>query len=539
MEDYNNSKKSIVTPILLSIVLVAGMLLGYIVNNKKYTYSVKGIGNNDKIEEVQQLIQNYYFEDIADEQLTDDMIRSLLAELDPHTSYMTKEETKQFEVNMSGEFNGVGIQFNILKDTLAVVAVTAGGPSERAGILPGDKILSVDKENIAGVGIQNNDVLQKLRGKKGTVVALEIYRKNTDKILKFNIKREPISIHSIPYYGMLAPQTGYINIDNFTQTTAREFHDALLDLSRQGMDKLILDLRGNPGGYLGAAIAICDELLPAGEYIVYTQGKNYPRQDYKATKRGLFQENNQKVAVLIDEYSASASEIVAGAVQDNERGIIAGRRSFGKGLVQTQFVLRDSSVILLTVARYYTPLGRCIQRPFEQGKGEEYYNDIYARYENGELQHEDSISFNDTLKVLTRSGKVLYGGGGIMPDVFVPLLSSNDYVYFNRLFNSGIIYEYAAEYVDNHRNELKSLYPDVSSFIHAFSITDVMIKQVTEKGNKEGIQGMLSNMSKQEMQKWLKAYIGRMYLGDKAFYPVVYEKDEVILKALTSLKKQS
>lgn len=539
MEDYNNSNKSIVTPILLSTVMVAGMLLGYIVNNKKHPSPVSVMGKNGKIEEVQQLIHDYYFEDIANEQLSDAMIRSLLAELDPHTSYMTKEETKQFAVNMSGEFNGVGIQFNILNDTLMVVAVTAGGPSERAGILPGDKIVGVDEENIAGVGIQNNDVLQKLRGKKGTETVLEIYRKNVDKILKFKIKREPISIHSIPYYYMLTSKVGYINIDNFTQTTAGEFHHALLELLGQGMDKLIIDLRGNPGGYLDAAISICDELLPAGKQIVYTRGKNYPRQNYKATRRGVFQEDSQKVAVLIDEYSASASEIVAGAVQDNERGIIVGRRSFGKGLVQTQFVLQDSSVILLTVARYYTPLGRCIQRPFEQGKGEEYYNDIYTRYQNGELQYKDSISFNDTLKVVTASGKVLYGGGGIMPDIFVPLRTSNDYVYFNRLFNSGVIYEYAVEYADAHRSELQALYPDVSSFIHAFSVTEEMMKQVMEKGNKQGVQGVLSAMSKQEMQKWLKAYIGRMYLGDNVFYPVVYEKDEVILKAMTALKGNS
>lgn len=537
MEDYNNNKKSIYTPIVLAVVLAAGMICGYMMNSGK-EHAVGAAGNNtSKIDEVRELIRSYYYDDIKGEDITDDIIRSVLAELDPHTSYMTKAETKQFEINMSGGFNGIGVQFNILNDTLLVVAVTAGGPSEKAGILAGDKIVAVNDTNIAGVGIQNNDVLQMLRGKKGTAVKLEIYRKDINKNITFNIKRDAISVSSIPYYYMIAAKVGYINIDNFTQTTASEFHKALGNLVQQGADKLIIDLRGNPGGYLGAAIAVCDELLPAGKMIVYTQGKNYPRQNYKATYRGLFQQKNQQVAILIDEYSASASEIVAGAVQDNERGIIVGRRSFGKGLVQTQFVLKDSSELLLTVARYYTPLGRCIQRPFEQGRGDEYYNDIFARYESGELQNKDSITFNDSLKVVTASGKVLYGGGGIMPDEFVPLKTSEDYVYFNRLSNSGVVYQYAAEYVDDHRKEILNAYANAEAYVQHYTVSNAMIEQVMQKGVQQGVKGTLNNVSKQELQKWLKAYVGRNVYGDDAFYPIVYSRDEVIMRAMQCMKQ--
>lgn len=537
MEDYNNNKKSIYTPIVLAVVLAAGMICGYMMNSGK-EHAVGAAGNStSKIDEVRELIRSYYYDDIKGEDITDDIIRSVLAELDPHTSYMTKAETKQFEINMSGGFNGIGVQFNILNDTLLVVAVTAGGPSEKAGILAGDKIVAVNDTNIAGVGIQNNDVLQMLRGKKGTAVKLEIYRKDINKNITFNIKRDAISVSSIPYYYMIAAKVGYINIDNFTQTTAGEFHKALGHLVQQGADKLIIDLRGNPGGYLGAAIAVCDELLPAGKMIVYTQGKNYPRQNYKATYRGLFQHKNQQVAILIDEYSASASEIVAGAVQDNERGIIVGRRSFGKGLVQTQFVLKDSSELLLTVARYYTPLGRCIQRPFEQGRGDEYYNDIFARYESGELQNKDSITFNDSLKVVTASGKVLYGGGGIMPDEFVPLKTSEDYVYFNRLSNSGVVYQYAAEYVDDHRKEILNAYANAEAYVQHYTVSNAMIEQVMQKGVQQGVKGTLNNISKQELQKWLKAYVGRNVYGDDAFYPIVYSRDEVIMRAMQCMKQ--
>lgn len=537
MEDYNNNKKSIYTPIVLAVVLAAGMICGYMMNSGK-EHAVGAAGNStSKIDEVRELIRSYYYDDIKGEDITDDIIRSVLAELDPHTSYMTKAETKQFEINMSGGFNGIGVQFNILNDTLLVVAVTAGGPSEKAGILAGDKIVAVNDTNIAGIGIQNNDVLQMLRGKKGTAVKLEIYRKDINKNITFNIKRDAISVSSIPYYYMIAAKVGYINIDNFTQTTAGEFHKALGHLVQQGADKLIIDLRGNPGGYLGAAIAVCDELLPAGKMIVYTQGKNYPRQNYKATYRGLFQHKNQQVAILIDEYSASASEIVAGAVQDNERGIIVGRRSFGKGLVQTQFVLKDSSELLLTVARYYTPLGRCIQRPFEQGRGDEYYNDIFARYESGELQNKDSITFNDSLKVVTASGKVLYGGGGIMPDEFVPLKTSEDYVYFNRLSNSGVVYQYAAEYVDDHRKEILNAYANAEAYVQHYTVSNAMIEQVMQKGVQQGVKGTLNNISKQELQKWLKAYVGRNVYGDDAFYPIVYSRDEVIMRAMQCMKQ--
>ncbi|MDR2408344.1 MAG: S41 family peptidase, partial [Bacteroidales bacterium] len=472
------------------------------------------------------------------EQLEEEAIRGMLLNLDPHSSYMTREETEQANTILMGGFEGIGIQFNIHLDTLQVVSVTSGGPSEKAGILPGDRIVKVNDENIAGIKISNNDVIQLLRGKKGTKVNIDILRNNQKELIPFEIVRDKIPVHSINIYYKIAPKTGYISIDNFTFTTANEFHYALNELIQQGIDKLILDLRGNPGGYLDAAIAVCDELLPDNSLIVYTYGKAVGKQEYYSTLDGLFKNDKQKIVVLIDEYSASASEIVAGAIQDLDRGTVIGRRSFGKGLVQRQFYLKDSSEVFITVARYYTPTGRSIQRPYNTNNNDEYFADIITRYEKGEMESKDSIYFADSLRYLTPKGKLVYGGGGIMPDIFIPVKVSDSIVYFNKIANQGILFSYAIEYVDKNRERLTKTYKSADSFLSAFQVDNTMLSEITAKGKDAGITPSLSDYSVKEFKKWTKAYIGRNLFGEQGFYPVINADDEMIKSAIIELNKK-
>ena len=539
MQTENTNSKNKVRIFIYSLMaLLVGLIIGsslVIMKRDMMFISIK-MGKN-KAKEVSDIIYKYYFEDVTKEQLDEEAIRGMLTHLDPHSSYMTKTETEQANTILMGEFEGIGIQFNIFNDTLLVVSVNAGGPSEKAGLFAGDRIITVDGKNIAGAKISNTDVIQLLRGKKGSKVQLEIQRNDIKELIPFLITRDKIPVRSVNFHYEIAPKTGYINIDNFSFNTDKEFHNALLDLLSQGIDKLIIDLRGNPGGYLGAAISVCDELLPNNEIIVYTYGKAVGKQKYYSTSSGLFKNANQKVAVLIDEYSASASEIVAGAVQDLDRGVVLGRRSFGKGLVQRQFYLSDSSEVLITVARYYTPTGRCIQRPFDASGNDEYFLDIISRYEHGEMEEKDSINFADSLRYLTPKGKVVYGGGGIMPDIFIPIKTSDSIVYFNRIANQGILYAYAIEYVDKNRSSLSKRYKSAKDFLLNFHVTNSMISDIAEKGKEANIAPELSAYSIQEFKKWTKAYIGRNLFGEQGFYPVINADDEMINAAIKELNK--
>ncbi len=535
IEEYQNNRRNRLLPIFFALVLSIGFIGGYQLNQRQKMPKEIYI-QSDKIKELQYLIKNYYFDSVNNLQLTDNAIRAMLSDLDPHSSYMTKIETQQFETSMSGGIEGIGIQFNILNDTVTVMSITNDGPAEKVGVLPGDKIIEVDTSKIAGVKIQNNDVIQKIRGKKGSKVKIGILRNNNDKLLYFNIKRDAIAVNSIDYYYMIKPTIGYININSFTQTTADEFSLALNKLLKLGAKNLILDLRGNTGGFLAAAVSICDELLPAKKMIVYTKGLHYRTQEIRASNKGNFQNENQHLVILIDEYSASASEIVAGAIQDHDRGTIIGRRSFGKGLVQQQFVLSDSSEVLLTIARYYTPVGRCIQRPFDAGNEEKYMNDFYKRYLDGEMEEEDKNTFDDSLKFTTPSGKIVYGGGGIMPDIFIPLKTSEDIIFFNRLANSGIVFQYAAQYATNNRKKMLKQYPSAKDYINNFSISEDIIAQIQEKAKQDSIVGILTEVSKKELCKWTKAYIGRNIYGNDAFYPIIHQDDDMIKSAFAVFK---
>ena len=531
MNPENNKKSQILLPLYLVIAILTGFAIALFFIPKSVNYS--GVNNkNNKIDEVLHLIQTYYFDEVSSEQLKDEAIRGMLQNLDPHSSYMNKEEAQQANSVMMGGFEGIGIQFNMLNDTLLVIAVTAGGPSEKVGVIAGDRIINVDGESIAGVNSSNADIIKKLRGTKGTKVCIEIMRQGHKKLIPFDIIRDKIAVHSINIAYEIAPQTGYIHIDNFTSTTQNEFHAALKKLIDKGMTKLILDLRGNPGGYLDAAIAVCNQLIPKDKLLVYTYGKSVGKQKYFSDGRGLFREKSQKLVVLIDEYSASASEIVAGAVQDLDRGTVIGRRSFGKGLVQRQFHLQDSSEVLITIARYYTPSGRCIQRAFELTKNENYYTDIIDRYLHGEMENQDSVKFIDSLKFTTESGRTVYGGGGIMPDVFIPIRTSDSLAYSNLLINNGIVLNYTMEYADKNRKKLNTSYKNAEDYVKNFIVSETMLHEILQRGENAGIPPQLSTLSLKELKKWTKAFIGRNIFGEMGFYPVINADDEMIEAAI-------
>ena len=521
-------------PVYLTVTLAFGMLLGSMFFGHREEPAMfmqqRGISKTDA---VRHLIEKYYFEPVDSDSLTDEMIAALLDRLDPHSSYIPAKDAQNYNSVLLGEFEGIGITFNILNDTITVISVVPNGPSQRKGVAVGDRIVRIDGENVAGVKIQNTDVIRKLRGPEGTTVRVEIVNPVLEFPLQMEIVRGKIPIHSIDAAYIIAPQTGYVRIQNFSATTGAEFSAALQKLKAQGMRKLVLDLRGNAGGPLQTAVAVCDELLPRRQVIVSTRGKSSGTQVIRATATGDFQEQDQLVAVLIDEWSASASEIVAGAVQDQDRGLVIGRRSFGKGLVQRSFTLADSSEILLTIARYYTPSGRCIQKPFFQ-----YEDDIVNRYLRGEMQSSDSIPFADSLKYKTAKGRTVYGGGGIIPDIFVPIDTSGDYVLFNNLSQAGILFQYSLEYTDAHRIELQR-FEDVRSFERGFAVTDAMADEMIRRGKeKDVVSGAVTPGARRELKKWCKAYIARNLYDEEGFLFLVNRDDKIVRKALQVLQEK-
>ena len=416
-----------------------------------------------KFGRVLSLIDSYYVDTVNTDRLVEDAIIGMLKELDPHSVYISKEEVKRMNEPLQGSFDGVGIQFNILDDTLIVVNPIPGGPSEKLGIKAGDRIVEVDGKNIAGIGLKNSDVIKMLRGEKGTTVNVKIQRRGSENLLDFTITRDKIPIYSLDAAYMVNKEIGYIKLNRFAATSIDEFNKAFSKLKQKGVKKLILDLRGNGGGYLNTAVNLADQFLPDGNMIVYTQGIHAPRYEEHATEKGVWEEG--ELVVLVDEGSASASEIVSGAIQDWDRGVIIGRRTFGKGLVQRPYILPDNSMIRLTVARYYTPSGRCIQKSYAKGV-KDYSNDIINRYNHGELTNADSIHFPDSLKYKTlKLKRTVYGGGGIMPDIFVPLDTTKLPELYAGLIRKGIIYQFTVSYMDTHRDELKAKYKSFNTFI--------------------------------------------------------------------------
>ncbi len=494
--------------------------------------------NQLKFARLLRLVDGYYVDSANVEQLTEDAIVHLLSELDPHSTYISKEEVAKMNEGLKGNFEGIGISFNIYKDTLLVTTTISGGPSEKVGLRAGDRIVEVDGKNVAGIGLKNSDVFDLLRGKKGTEVNLKIVRKTSPAPLVFKVIRDKIPIFSLDASYMLDESTGYIKLNKFSATTNDEFEEAIKELKTQNLQNLVLDLRGNGGGYLNAAVAISDQFLNDDHLIVYTNGRNDPKRDYDATNNGYFEKGN--LVILTDEGTASASEIVSGAVQDWDRGLIIGRRSFGKGLVQKPFFLTDGSMVRLTTAHYYTPSGRCIQKPYDDGVGE-YKKDYFNRMSNGEMFSADSIHFDDDLKHKTLvNGRNVYGGGGIMPDIFVPLDTSHHYSYLNKLRRKNVTYNFVLDFVDQNRESIHQKYSDFEAFNENFKITDDVVAEVVERGVKEGVEKDEESLEfvKESLRKELKAYIARDLFSRNDMFKVLNGDDDVISKALEVLDNQ-
>ncbi len=438
-----------------------------------------------KLETLLYHIDRMYVDTVDNDKLVEAAIVRMLEELDPHSTYIPKEELDEVNEPLKGNFEGVGIQFNIVRDTIYVVDAIAGGPSERLGIRAGDRILRIDGENVAGTGIKNPDVMKRLRGNKGTKVAVSIQRRGERAPLEFTITRDKIPIYSVEASCMAAPGIGHIKVSRLSATTTKEVRDKLDELRAKGMRDLVLDLQGNGGGYLRSAIEMADEFLGDRKLIVYTEGRNSPRENTYATGEGRFERG--RLVVLVDEGSASASEIVSGAVQDWDRGLVIGRRSFGKGLVQRPVMLPDGSAVRLTVSRYHTPSGRCIQKPYEEGV-EAYRKEQQERLAKGELMHRDSIEVKDTARYYTMNKRVVYGGGGIMPDIFVALDTSLSSDYFGRLVRKGTLNTFALGVVDRRREELLRAHPTIEAFIQRFQMDDRLFNELVEAGKSDGVE---------------------------------------------------
>lgn len=537
---YNNRKLSVYLPILFALVLLAGFFLGalFIKVSSVQPGLLDGIKKRtyDPVNDVISYINQEYVDTVNMDQLQQSAITGILSKLDPHSQYITAEEFNQVNDPLLGNFEGIGVQFRIENDTVYIVNTISGGPSEKVGILAGDRIVKVGEKGIAGVKISNNEVMHLLKGERGTKVNVSIFRKGYDDLLPFDITRDIIPTYSVDIAFIPQPGIGYIKLSKFSATTPEEFRQALAGLTKQGIRKLVLDLRGNSGGYLHAAIEVSDEFLADSRLIVYTEGAHRSRQTAFATAKGSFETG--ELLVLIDEGSASSSEIVAGAIQDNDRGTIIGRRSFGKGLVQEQLSLPDGSAVRLTVARYYTPTGRSIQKPYTIGHADEYMEELMERMVNGEFQHADSIHFNDSLKYTTPAGKTVYGGGGIMPDVYIPVETNENYKYFNELLSRGLIYQFTFEYTDANRANLRR-YGNFDNFDRSFKVTPELFEKflsfATEKGVPRNAAGIAFN--KAEIENLIKALIARNIYNEEGFYPIYLRTDETFQQAMDAFGK--
>ena len=488
-----------------------------------------------KLNLAQFAIANLYVDETNENKLVESAIIGMLEGLDPHSTYSNAEEVKKMNEPLQGNFDGIGIQFNMAEDTLFVIQPVSGGPSEKVGIRAGDRIVMVNDTTIAGVKMSTEDITRRLKGPKGTKVDVKVVRRGVEELLSFTIERDKIPMYSLDASYMMTPKVGYIKINRFGATTHEEFMEALARLKGQGMHDLILDLQGNGGGYLNAAIDIANEFLGGGELIVYTEGRRNPRREFFAKGDGKHQYG--KLIVLVDEFSASASEIVAGAVQDWDRGMVVGRRTFGKGLVQRPIDLPDGSMIRLTVARYYTPAGRCIQKPYESI--EKYNTDLIERYNRGEMMSADSIHFPDSLKCSTlKKGRTVYGGGGIMPDYFVPVDTTLFTKYHSRLSNKGVLLKVHFQLIDTHRDEWSKKYPDYATFNRKFELSDKMMKQLIDEGEKDGVKFDEEQYKKSEslIKLQLKALIARDLWDMNEYYHTINVVNESVNKALELLE---
>mgnify|MGYP006282524309 CR=1 FL=1 len=530
----SSQKLNIYGPIILALMLIAGIILGNILCKNTATQQSFVYSDPSKLTSITNYIEKNYVDSVNKTKLVESAIPAMLKELDPHSIYIPAEKLEKVSEPLKGNFDGIGIQFNMQKDTVIVVSTISGGPSEMVGIKPGDRIVKVNDSTVAGVDMPSSDIVKMLKGERGTKVDISVKRPGHENLLDFTITRDKIPYYSVDVSYMVNESTGYIKISRFAKTTYKEFLEGVKKLKKQSAEKLIIDVRGNNGGYLNAATSITDQFLSKGQLIVYTQGKNSPKQEIMATDRGIGE--NLDVAILIDEWSASASEILAGAIQDNDRGIIVGRRSFGKGLVQEQTQLSDGSAIRLTVARYYTPTGRCIQKPYKDGR-DNYFNDLNERFLQGEFFHADSINFADSLKYTTPEGDIVYGGGGIMPDYFVPADTSYHSELLTKVTNKGLIYEYAFHYADQNRSFLKKFKNtrELEDYLESNDIYTRFLEYAYQNGISSNLEG--TQKSKKIINTRVKAYIARNIFDNEGYYPVIYEIDNTLQKAEELLRE--
>ncbi len=487
-----------------------------------------------KLQLAEMAISRLYVDTVNEESLVENGIRGMLEKLDPHSSYTTARETKAMNESLNGSFEGIGVQFNMQEDTLIVIQTVTNGPSEKVGIQAGDRIIAVNDTAIAGVKMSKEEIMKRLRGPKGTKVRLTIIRRGIGERLTFLVTRAKIPVKTLDAWYMISPGIGYIRIGSFGATTYDEFMKAVNDLRAKGMNDLVLDLEDNGGGYLQAAVQVANEFLQRGDLIVYTEGRRFPRQDYKAQGNGKLRSGN--VTVLVNEFTASAAEIVTGALQDQDRALVVGRRSFGKGLVQRPIDFPDGSMMRLTIAHYYTPSGRCIQKFYKKGDRKDYEMELDQRYKHGELYSADSIHFADSLKFYTlRRHRIVYGGGGIMPDVFVPLDTTLITSYHRKLAAKGIVISANLRYVDNNRKQLKKRYPDFQSFLNGFEVPRALIDEIVAEGKKQKVEPKDEAEMKQTLpylRTQLKALIARDLWDMSEYFQIINIQNPILQKAL-------
>jgi len=529
-----NSRFKIYTPIVLALVLASGIFIGSRLRSGNDPHNFIFRQDPNKLDLVLDLIEKNYVDTVTKSELIEEALPLILQQLDPHSTYIPAKDLQEVSEPLEGNFEGIGIQFNLLHDTVFVINTVSGGPSEKVGVKAGDKIITINDSLFIGKDITSELVIKKLKGEKGTKVKIGVKRYGFKDLLYFTISRDKIPLYSVDVAYMADKITGYIKISTFARTTHEEFLSAVAKLKKQGMQKMILDLRSNGGGYMDAAIKIADEFLPDGQLIVYYEGQARPRADYRATQNGVFEKGD--LAVLIDSWSASASEIVSGAIQDNDRGMIVGRRSFGKGLVQEPTFFRDGSAIRLTIARYYTPTGRSIQKTYSKNTLD-YEKELLSRMEHGEFENADSTRFADSLKYVTKKGKVVYGGGGIMPDVFVPLDTASYTKLYRELARKAVIYTFALNFTEQNRPTLVKYnnYKQIITYLDEKNVYSRFIQYIA----KAGINPTVEDLAKSQriVKTYLYAYICRNILDNDGFYPIIQQIDPELQKALEVIEQ--
>jgi carboxyl-terminal processing protease len=526
-------------PFIFAVILASGIFLGYKIQNRN---AAKGktfykSSDNSKLEYILRLIEAKYVDTVDQQKLYDDAIAKMLENLDPHSVYLPPMEMKHEAEIMEGNFEGIGIEFSILKDTIQVVTPISGGPSEQAGISAGDKIIKINDTTVAGIKITNEMVMKRLKGPKDSKVKVTMLKSGTKKLVSYTIKRDKIPLYSVDAGFMLDNQTGYIKINRFSKTTYQEFYEKLEVLTKNGMQRLVLDLRQNPGGFMEQATAIADEFLDGNKTIVYTEGRTMPRTYDKARTAGLFETG--KLAVLIDEGSASASEIISGAVQDWDRGVIIGRRSFGKGLVQQEYEIGDGSSVRLTIAKYFTPTGRSIQRPYEENVAD-YYGDISKRYKDGEVFNQDSIKQEkkEVFKTLIK-GRTVYGGGGITPDIYMPLDTSMLNPFVSEVYGLSLLQEFAYNYYAGNKAAFAK-YTSAEQYKTSFTIDNALYSQFIKYCSEHGVSKEASvhaEKSKVFLSNKLKAFLAKQLWKSDGFYSIIAQDDKMVQRAVLELKK--